>query len=175
MTDKIKFYTLPNGKTIRLRHLFPAELDLLLKVPATIYQAKKIIKRNAGLMRAIVENREERTSIGCPHCKWSFSKNFSCGNCAWNILIKDLKTDSFYPCCEMTFGGFTIHDTIIIYAANYESINDLIGLSGIDCLVVEKTFLLAHIEWAKAVIAMGGIPWPNGKLTATRQKVRKTS
>lgn len=173
MLNKIHPYTLRNGKIIKLRYLFPEELNLLLKIPTTVIQAREIIKRNAGLVRAIFENREKESGIGCPHCLWTTRKHFQCTNCAWQFLKNDLYLDnSNFICCEMTFGGLTLNDTKVCYCAKEETIN---AINKDYDYSHEKTFLLAHIEWAKAVIAMGGIPWPNGKLTATRQKVTKTS
>lgn len=171
MNEKPITYTLPNGKTLVLNYLSQEELYALLKVPTTVYQAKKIRKRNLLLWKKFNDNDTSKSKIGCPHCKYNYEEGiYSCSKCAWKLYPKR----GIGPCTEATFGSVLLGDQrVVTYSPDSEQVNDGI-LRCIDGEAEEtEDFLLGHVEWARAIILQGGIPWPNGKLTAKRQLLGK--
>jgi len=157
-------YTLPNGEIIVLRYLYKRELDKLIKIPTTIDQAKRIIKRNRCLLRF----KRTFTRFGCPHCE-------TCWHCAWRLVFHYKEICLKQPCYHAKFSGLTILNVcnVIEYRSDGEDCYPHDFASCTDGqkqeMIDAEAFLRAHIEWAEAVILQGGIPWPNGKLTAVRQ------
>jgi len=166
------FYELPNGKRVNLEALVPEELELLLKVPTTVEQAKQIIKRNKLALRALEFQDYDRIEEGCPHC--SHCNGFRCDECAWNLYeqLDEGRTENLLPCCHATFGGLVLDEcdavevgSDFIKAAEPSDNPEEMG----DWLRNGRAFLQGHVEWARAVILMKGIPWPDGVMSEKRR------
>lgn len=162
-------YTLPNGMSIQLFYLYKEELDALIKIPTSVGQAKRIFIRNRSLLGFLLKGRVSRTQYGCPHC------DRFCNHCAWTLLPSRNKSYG-EPCCDVKFSGVNAHDVsdIIGYGADFEECfpygKDDLGDNEKEATETAVSFLRAHLEWAEAIIANGGVAWTNGKITAVRQK-----
>jgi hypothetical protein len=165
--------TLQNGKVITLRYLLKEELDILLQVPTTVEQAKTIRKRNLTLLSNYRRQRNPHTKIGCPHCQHT-SRGFQCKGCAWTLIRSQIRNaDGDYDpderiCVDMTFNGNCLNESSILYGYNKESISIFDELSK---KTLNEAFLMGHVEWARAVIALGGVRWPNGVMSSERQPI----
>jgi hypothetical protein len=165
MKRKVK---LSNGKTIFLTYLSKEELDILLQVPTTVEQAKTIMKRNRILLSHYRNHNSKETYVGCPHCKVSSSGSYDCRGCAWQTISSKIMSKNFLPCLKATFGSATLFEVQASYGCKQESI-----YFGKGNPRYTTAFLMGHIEWARAVIALGGIAWPNGVMSSERQSSDK--
>lgn len=155
-------YTLPNGKTIVLEYLYSSELDYLLRIPTSVEFANQILLRNMNLLENAVKKRNYIGYVGCPHCLDCITIN--CLNCAWYVPSK-------VQCLKVPFSEVVMKyiNAILSYHCDRETLSyykyvinevDLDAEKNMNELVI--CYLNAHIEWAKAVILMDGIPWPEG-------------
>ena len=145
-------YRLSNEKKIPLVWLRKRELDQLLNVPTTVEQAEQVIKRNEALLKKLDEADESKVPIPCPHC----SDKFDCEHCAWNLLYV---ADSDYKCLNAVFSGVSDRDSGVNLYSDSADIDPSVfnsEESGLKC----EAYLQGHIEWAQAVIILGGVPWP---------------
>ena len=140
--------------------LTSAELALLLKIPTTVEQARKIKKRNELLLKALLAGVSGESSE-CPHCAEASLivgkdyADFSCGKCAWNRDELSTVGGMFFCVSErVRFGG-------VKYAEVYSHLwlnpgYAVIGGNALDNPKVEP-FIRGHIEWAEEVIRRGGV------------------
>lgn len=159
-----------NGKTIQFEVLSEEEMRILLTVPTTVGQARRIKQRNLALLQNAEKDKFPMRRIGCPHCKFTAGYGHECKSCAWSVVRKEIRKhckEAIYSltCIHMTFGGVDLDDSGVVYSTNDEYIMELSWSEK------TKNFLRGHIEWADAVIALRGIPWPNGKITVIRPQV----
>lgn len=162
-------YTLPNGKSISLNWLYEEELTWLLRVPTTVEQAEAIKFRNNCLLNNLALGVCEDVYEGCPHCKTNLF-SYSCEGCAWK-LYSEANTYRL-PCCGATFSGVTLVASGVSYGAISARIRSSVTKDRALGACAED-FLQGHVEWAEAVILMGGIPWPDGVLSALRRPLHQ--
>ena len=173
----MKRYVLPNGKAMYLKALLPAELDALLLVTTTVEQAKQIHERNKQLLAAMLSCASVTVNIGCPHCSRADISSWECEECRWTQAIKlltelhelyDVHTLSRcgrgeLPCCGFKFGGVSLYATggVVEYGVSEAYVNyDEPGEVPQKARENSIAFLTAHMDWARAVIKMGGTRVP---------------
>jgi hypothetical protein len=141
------------------RALSKEELAGLLCVPTTVAQAKLILKRNMGMLRALETGREYHGKVGCPHCGHN-----NCEKCAWAKHPGE-KPYGYGACCMgVSFGGVegrSVQDMSISYSFDEEHVfsADVIRDVGLCAGLYSMTlrFLRGHIEWSNEVIRRGGV------------------
>ena len=174
MGHKVK---LPNGVSIVLSVLTEDELKALLCVRTTHAQAKQILRRNRGMLRAwegALKNVYQ-TYIGCPHCNW----NYSCEGCCWQAYpVPDPPTDmnslneclasswksaidgdynGQFCCCHpgITFGGVSYSEVsrYIVLRYHSETLKYIHRIYSAPAKLI-TSFLKGHTDWARAVLKM---------------------
>jgi len=175
--------TLPNGKPFTLRYLLKEEFDWLMKVPTTVRQAELIRKRNLALLKELRPRTETLyRKLGCPHCRTHEPSGWglNCSGCAWSVCGKP--DESVYQekagidCYRVSFSGLSpmFSGKMVGYSENECQVHSYDPSDQDKVLAVEKTraFLHGHVEWARAVIATGGVSWPDGTMDWRRPDER---
>lgn len=159
MKVNIKNWRTKNFILFNLDVLFPQELEKLLNVPTTGEQAFNIRKRNQKALDALDRAKQSGKRVidallyGCPHCDWN------CENCAWEHYPRLGYSRTSHYCLGAIFKG--VHADMVAHIIglassfiriNYNPLVDS-GKSFREAL----SFLEGHIEWANAVIELGGI------------------
>jgi len=152
--------TLPGGEKLRLKILSVPELQILLKVPTTLEQAKQILRRNCLILERLRERSSDPVTIGCPHC----SSNYPCGSCVWGKAFPR-GVYPVWPCCAVPFGGQIHGPTDLLelsyYDAelNWESLDAYYSPRSVARKVRKcRIFVQGHVEWAEVLIKLGGNP-----------------
>jgi len=161
MTMPRRKVVLSNGKHVFLRVLTDKELAFLLLIPTTVEQAQQILVRNWSMLEEVYKALEDEDYksglvLGCPHCGW-------CNTCAWMVAwvrahrpVLDVERRVRADVClddSVTFGG-------VNYAHSGVRLRKHSIWLAADPGTNTVLFLQGHIEWARAVIRMGGVPWP---------------
>ena len=155
---------LPNGNTIEAEVLTQEELNALLMVRTTVEQAQQILKRNTPMLKALKRWESYEGHIGCPHCievedlvkAGKIAEYEVCDHCAWAKYPRENEEVEDVYCFEATFGGVKYVQALeVSYTTGTES------LSVYEKCYIENCtkFIQGHLDWANAVIAIGGAPW----------------
>lgn len=161
---------------VRLRNLRKRELQFLFLLETSTAEAEIIRRRNTLLLEEM--DRQQKDSAedwetatvaeGCPHCQKGTIDTALCLQCRWDTVAQAVKIAekrgirSSYPCLELTFGGQHMWDTLVLYGSGNADLM-LYRLRCVSpetqraCLKKTRAYLRAHVEFADAVKAFGGI------------------
>lgn len=140
-----------------LHYITQDEVETLLVIAMASPRrwAKQIIRRNQRALKALRSNDTKRIRIGCPHCR---AVKLDCDSCAFVTALSDshpVKEEYMDEVCvRLSFGGIRYMNTAVFYK------DDSVEISS-QYMAAHKRmrtarFLLAHIEWARKMIAVYG-------------------
>ena len=165
-----------------MKALEPDELELLKRVKTTKAQARRILKRNLGLLealdkiptnikdmkRALADGQtfDYRGDVGCPHC----NSAYDCEGCAWQEAVEEPEEGPVPPpvdraCADAFFGGMSLYDLDEHYIVeiNYRSgEEELIFYLEEDCEPDADDMKLARTEISRCrKFLQGHVDWAN--------------
>ena len=160
---------LDNGRTVHFKYLLLREWKYLRHLKTTVEQAGQIYTRNSRMLEELRKAVRglpylKELQIGCPHCQ----EADTCVACSWKRGLKharrlgDISGDA-YICGSgsATFGGVSTGQAgVELGIRDIGLAAGLLASSRDDYVDKTVRFLRAHMDWARIVIAAGGIAGP---------------